>query len=399
MINEQFVQLVNWYRSLREGGTVTSSEREITFEGLFTQSLYQETEHINSFQIGGEFEDIPPSHSQVNNSISFTYFLPQNESGRFYQNIYRVLEDRRTISKGDYLGNYYIIDLDFLASQDNFTEKSDTLKLKNICELIKFLRELGDVGSIENVVIFILKSGIYGNDLQIPTRLTKDIFINVSQSFSFDIDEIKDLIESTDKEAHRIEKKLLLKLAIAQFLYQKDQSADLFLLSIIKGWNEILLIYNNNLSSYLDNFSFEKMSLEITEQKIKIVKSINDILKDSVAKILTMPLSYGVILLAIKEPNIPFINFITLIALIVFGLVLSLSLNNQEDLKNIIVNQSCKIFSNTRLSGGKVEEELKSAQNEVLKASEKLTCTLNLYHFLGWLPLIIFIFYMLNQPA
>lgn len=183
-------------------------------------------------------------------------------------------------------------------------------------------------------------------------------------------------------------------MAIAQFLYQKEEQSKF--LSIINGWAEILLVYQNNLSSYLDNFSFEKTSLEITTEKIKIIKSINDILKDSVAKILTMPLSYGAILLAVREPNIPFINFITLVMLIVFGLVLSLSLNNQENLKNIIVNQSCKIFSNAKLAGGEVEKELKNAQNEVLKASKQLTCTLNLYHFLGWLPLMIFIFYILN---
>lgn len=394
MQNPQFLQLIDWYRSLKEGGEVTSSERQITFKGVFTQDLYQKTERINQLTEMGEFEDIPPSTDYINKSISFTYLPSQNEQCRFYNSIYSVLEERRTISKGNYFGNYYIIDLEFSAASDDFSQNPETNKLKNICDLITFLRELGDIDGKDDIIVFILKSAVYGNDLKISTRLTKDIFNNTRQPFLFDFNEIKDLINSTGNGAHHQEKKLLLKLAIAQFLYQKEEQSKF--LSIINGWAEILLVYQNNLSSYLDNFSFEKTSLEITTEKIKIIKSINDILKDSVAKILTMPLSYGAILLAVREPNIPFINFITLVMLIVFGLVLSLSLNNQENLKNIIVSQSCKIFSSAKLAGGEVEKELKNAQNEVLKASKQLTCTLNLYHFLGWLPLMIFIFYILN---
>lgn len=46
MSNPQFLQLIDWYRSLKKGGIVTSSEREITFQGVFTQDLYQKTEQI-----------------------------------------------------------------------------------------------------------------------------------------------------------------------------------------------------------------------------------------------------------------------------------------------------------------------------------------------------------------
>lgn len=397
MNNPQFLQLIDWYRSLKKGGTVTSSEREITFNGILTQELYQKTEQIKYLSGMGEFEDETdlPTESSINNSVQFTYFPSQNEQCRFYKNVYDVLAERRTINQGNFTGNYYIIDLDFLAASDDFSQTPETNKLKNICDLITFLRGLSDINSNDDVIIFILKSSVYCSDLKFSTKLAKDFFDDICQSFSFNSHEIEDLITSTNNGAHHQEKKLLLKLAIAQFLYQKEEKSKF--LSIINGWDDILLIYNNNLSSYLDNFSFDKTSLEITTEKIRIIKSINDILKDSVAKVLTMPLSYGVILLAVKEPNIPFINFITLVTLIVFGLVLSLSLNNQENLKNIIVNQSCKMFSNKNLAGGEVEKELKSAQSEVLKASKQLTCTLNLYHFLGWLPLMIFIFYMLNN--
>lgn len=346
----------------------------------------------------GEFEDETdlPTESSINDLVQFIYFPAQNEQCRFYKNVYDVLNERRTISQGDCLGNYYIIDLDFLAVSDDFSKTPETNKLKSVCDLITFLRGLSDINSKDDIVVFILKSAVYGNDLKISTRLVKDFFDDIRQSFSFNSHEIEDLITSTNNGVHHQEKKLLLKLAIAQFLYQKEEKSKL--LSIINGWDNILLIYNNNLSAYLDNFSFDKTSLEITTEKIRIIKSINDILKDSVSKVLTMPLSYGVILLAAKEPNVPFINFITLVTLIVFGLVLSLSLNNQENLKNIIVNQSHKILSGQSLAGGEVEKELKSAQSEVLKASKQLTCTLNLYHFLGWLPLMIFIFYMLSKP-
>lgn len=206
MQNPQFLQLIDWYRSLKEGGEVTSSERQITFTGVFTQDLYQKTERINQLTEMGEFEDIPPSTDYINRSISFTYLPSQNEQCRFYNSIYSVLEERRTISKGNYFGNYYIIDLEFSAASDDFSQSPETNKLKNICDLITFLRELGDIDGKDDIIVFILKSAVYGNDLKISTRLTKDIFNNTRQPFLFDFNEIKDLINSTGNGAHHQEK-------------------------------------------------------------------------------------------------------------------------------------------------------------------------------------------------
>ena len=344
MNNAQFPFLVDWYRSLQAaGGTITSSESRISFDGIFDVSIYQKIEQVASLTIGGEFENHEvPSKSKIGQQVNFTYLLPQNDQGRFYRNLESLIKQRRSINKGVYEGNYYVMDLDFSAISDDFDENSKMQKLKNICKLISFLRDLNDFRDESESISFILKSSTYGNTLIIPIAINIDLFNNIHPNFSLNNNEIRDVMKSTEEGAHHQEKKLLLKLAIAQFLYQSDEIPKL--LQIANGWAEILQIYENNLSAYLDNFSFEKTSLKITEEKIKLVKAINDILKDSVAKILAMPLSYGIILLAVKEPNIPFINIITLIALVVFGTVLSLSLSNQENLKKIIVNQSNKIL-------------------------------------------------------
>jgi hypothetical protein len=397
MNTSSFQYLTEWFNALRaEGGDVTSTENTITYAGILTRDIYNKTFLLSECDNLGEFEDSIPLESEIGKTVELNYFLPKTEQGRFYKDLSSLMESRSSLSKGVFKGNYYIIDLGFSALTDDFDKNISMNKLKNICNLISFLYKLNDLPTEKLVITFSLKSTEFGDILNIYTKLNMNIFNRISANFHLNLHDVNNLASSSNS-SHYLEKQLLFKLAVAQLVYQADPHDRL--LEIINNWDRLMQLYKNNLSAYLENFSFEKNVLKITEEKIKLVKSINDIIKDSVAKMLTMPLSYGVILIVIKEPMNFYTSIIGLVSLFIFGCVQSLSLCTQEKLKEMIVKQSLKILSVKNMEHGKVKNELEDAKKEILNESNRLSFMLKLYHIFAWLPfaLILFIFFNIKM--
>ncbi|TWV82385.1 hypothetical protein [Moraxella sp. VT-16-12] len=397
MTNSYFNKLVELFRSIPKDSIIEFSESKFHFNGVYSVDIAQKIEYLEEHyhsQFSENFED-DFSQFEKDEFISFECYLPKNENGRFFEDLKSLISNRRSIDRGQYLGNYYIINMDFLGNESSFSNENINLeikKLKNICLLISFLREIGESND-SNSINMIIKSSIYGDLIVIDSKISIEVFNDISEEFVFE-DNLYDLIDLNHKNSHRLEKAKLLKLAIAKNAYDKYRTInDIKIDFIANHWGEICEQYKNNLSAYLDNFSFDKTVQEITDEKLKFVKAIDTVIKESTTKILSTPLSLIAVLTAITANNNFLItNFITIISLFIFGLILTMNLNFQKNIKKDIYEQAKTTFDNhDNESNSEIDRKISTALNEIATTSKEFDKTILVFHLLSWLPLCLLI--------
>lgn len=403
MSNDYFNNLVELYRAIPQDCITEISEDKFCFSGVYSAGIAQIIQYLEtnySTEFAENFED-DFSLFDVGTHIFFECSLPKNEKGRFYKSLESLIDNRPSISQGQYSGSYYIIDMDFLGNEESFSNENscqEIRKLKNMCLLILFLRKIID-NNKSNMINMILKSSVYGDCIVIDPKISIGIFNNIRNDFIFS-ENFYDLVDLSDKNFHRIEKIMLLKLAIAKYAYDKYRTInDIRIDSIANGWNEICEIYKNNLSAYLDNFSFEKTIQEISDEKLKFVKAIDGVIKESTTKILGTPLSLIAVLTAITvDKNFAITNIITIISLFVFALILTMSLNFQIKIKNDIYKQAEIVFNNyDNENDGEVKKKIRTARDEIFTTSQEFDKTILVFYVLSWLPLSLLILLLIHR--
>lgn len=402
MPNDYFIKLVELYRVIPKDNIEEFSENKFCFRGIYGVDIANKIQELKDNYPKEFLQNFEDDFSQFNigDKISFECLLPKNESGRFFKNLESLINNKPSINKGEYFGNYYIIDMNFLGDELSFSRENipqELKKLKNICLLISFLRKIGESNSVSTIHM-ILKSSIYGNFIAIDPRISINAFNSISDEFIFN--DFCDLTDLNDKNHHRIEKIMLFKLAIAKISYDTYRTInDIKIEFIANHWDQICEQYENNLSVYLDNFSFDKTIQEITNEKLKFVKAIDGIIKESTTKILSTPLSLIAVLTAITvDKNFLITNIITTISLFVFGLILTMNLSLQAKIKNDIYAQAKNTFSNyDNESDRKIKRKIATALDDISATSKEFDRIIFVFYILSWLPLCLLILLLMYK--
>lgn len=318
-----FFNVVALYRAM---GAPTIEGGVVSYEGLLTTDIAAALQACKDLQ--PEFGKIQHHEIVEGGAVEIELRLPTNESGRFYANV-SDLARNGSLGKGQFPHNVYVVDLgwaDFDAS-----EPTQIKELRRVCRLIELLVLLAigvDKDSSPdtyNLFFALPPDGAKPpRTFLLPTQVDEHVLGHELRHVSL-LEEI--LNRKNENKAHLSERKLMIRMAIANVIEKFENEPNHFLV-VVREWNEVLTTYRANLQTYVYSFSFEKARRELAQAEIDYGTKLSGVLGDIAGKMLALPVSFaGWVVL--NNSTSAFEGFVLVLGLIVVSLVLLAILHNQ----------------------------------------------------------------------
>lgn len=293
-----FAKIVELYRALNRPPIENES---LVFEGICTPEIIHLIEHVAGFANHfGYFEDKIISDEHV--TIDFR--IPSTEyGGRFHSSVGDFIAATPSLNFGRIPQSYYIVDLDYFSG-DDFSPPV----MASLFELCRFVRAISLLGAehtygvntafAENRLFFVLAA-----DGKAPAK-TLSIVVHIEErllQYSLVHLRFLDLLVSEEmkNEIHIDERRMIMRLAVADALSIPDEPTELFGY-LVSHWSEVLSKYRHNLLAFVNQYSFEKVRKEIATAEIDHATKLSGVLGDIAGKLLALPVSLAALLLLRK---------------------------------------------------------------------------------------------------
>ncbi|ERH59717.1 hypothetical protein [Pseudomonas simiae] len=318
-----FANVVALYRAMGapaiEGGVVS-------YEGPLTTDITVALQACKN--LPPEFGKIQHHEVVEAGVVEIELRLPTNEFGRFYSNV-SDLARNGSLGKGQFPQNLYVVDLGW-ADLDA-SEPTQIKELRRVCRLIELLALLAigvDKDSSPDTYNLFFALPPDGTKpprtFLLPTQVDEHFIGHELRHMSL-LEEI--LNRKNENKAHLSERKLMIRMAIANVIEKFESEPNHFLV-VVREWNEVLTTYRANLQTYVYSFSFEKARRELAQAEIDYGTKLSGVLGDIAGKMLALPISFaGWVVL--NNSTSPFEGFVLVLGLIVVSLVLLAILHNQ----------------------------------------------------------------------
>ncbi|UJR62106.1 hypothetical protein [Dickeya zeae] len=349
----------------------------------FSAGHFQEIE-VDELSID-EVDELPAQGS----FISFSFLVSQSSAERFYKN-YDDFIIINTIAKGILPKEYYIANDDYFSTEEN--KPIEIIKIEKIANLINSLAFLAHYHDIKNEgvssyyrLVFVLHSESKSSSVVIETSLTNDVI-------EYDI--LDDtLVNSLTKispltDLHYDEKINTFRNTLIEYLKLHKSTFT----ELVKNWDRVCELYQNNFSVYMSAFSFHKVRKEVADAEIEYAEKISKTLVELSNKVLAIPISFVATIAMMKltdkiEVTVSFIGvFLT-------ALIMHLVIKSQEKQFERIKSAKNLIFISLENKVSDENSELKSniveAITELNKNERFCSKVLILLLSLAWTPLSI----------
>jgi len=260
--------------------------------------------------------------------LEFEFRLPKNEHGRFFDTVDDLIRSSSSISKGVFPKNIFIIDQGWSDSDSKDT--SAIAALRRICRLVELLSVLA-VGvdresnpDCYNLFFALPPDGSKPpRSFLLPTLVDSKVLIYEIQHLNL-LEEI--LNKKNENKAHLSERKIMLRLAIADVVERFEHESNL-LLALVREWRVVLSQYRTNLQTYVYGFSFEKARREVAQAEIDYGSKLSAVLGDIAGKLLALPVSLAALIplnaaKSIFESGVIFIGLL-LVTAVLFAILLN----------------------------------------------------------------------------
>ena len=319
-----FECIVKLYRVI---GTPSIQDDLLVYDGVYSDEISEAIRACKSLNPAfGNFEHL----SEERYSINFEYRLPSSEVGRFFPNLDSFILGSASLSKGVFPKNVFIISEGW-ADLDEF-KPPKIIKLERICRLVQLLSLLAvgfdkDSNTDCYSLFFALPpdGGRPPRSFLLPTNIVVDMLQYDIQHLSL-LEEI--LNKKNENKAHLSERKLMLRLAVADVLDKFESESNMFLV-LVREWKLVLSQYRSNLQTYVHGFSFEKVRREVAQAEIEYGSKLSSVLGDIAGKLLALPVSL-VALVALHKTDSNFEAFVLFLSLLLVTVVLLSVLYNQK---------------------------------------------------------------------
>jgi len=314
--------------------------------------------------------------------------LPGGSGNRFYKSIEDML-NLPQLSKGKMLDEFYIIDEDYYSG--DAIKHSKIEKLKSICQFIKRLSELANYHDSKTTdnhlkLVFVQPSE---KETVSPVELSTKIDKNLLDYDPPDICTIDDLCNGNiQTDPHLIAKKGVFRITLAEFLNKRSSNVSNFEY-LIRNWNDLVVLYHNNIGTYLSGFAFHKARQEVAQAELEIAEHFSNLIGEITGKVLSIPISF-VAVIAIIKSEFWYEGLIIVISLLMVALILDRSVGNQQKQLQCIGDAKEIKFDSF---GGKREsypEDLRQALDNMIKRINKnetaLKRLLCFFRAGGWIP-------------
>ena len=162
--------------------------------------------------------------------------------------------------------------------------------------------------------------------------------------------------------------------------------------------NEIIDLYNNCESAYsfyISNYSSNKLKFEIDSKAIEFTQKIQSVINEAQSRLIAIPSAFVLAALAMDfEKSQSPKNYVTIISLFVFALLIQLFINNQYTILKFInenIDEFKQLFSN-----GKNNKLLLERFLIVEKAQKKQKCRFIIINVILWfIPIVLLILFII----
>lgn len=325
--------------------------------------------------------------------------LPQNSEGHFFASAQHFIENTASLKRGLFRKNFYIVDLDYLSSEDNPPEA--IARVKRMTEFINCLREFVSLSidreqSMNGDRLFFLKPSD-GKSPQKAAVLKIDLTSNTiaHKLASFRI--LSALRAAQGEEKTRIEERILLmNTAIAHTIDECDGDEAEFDY-LVRNWGKVTKRYLHDLHAYVSAFSFDSIRKKISDSLIESTTKINSAVGDVATKLLAVPASLGALIVIGSSTNTASFA-VGIIGVIVASLIsLRTVWHYQKQVQNLAKSFKFNMEEATKAKktfSKPIKEEIKRIENVQSDQSKSIRNSFFFYYVVASLPVAGCIYYV-----
>lgn len=335
-------------------------------------------------------------------SIRIDVTLPQNSEGHFFESTQHFIENTASLKKGVLRKNFYIVDLDYLSSEDNPPDA--IARVKRMTEFIYCLREFVSLSidreqSMNGDRLLFLKPSD-GKSPQKAAVLKIDL---TSNTISHKLASFKILsalrIASQGEEKTRIEERILLmNTAIAQTI---DECGDdeVEFEYLVRNWGKVTKRYLHDLHAYVSAFSFDAVRKKISDSLIESTTKINSAVGDVATKLLAVPASLGALIVIGSSSSAESFT-IGIVGVIVASLIILRTVwHYQKQVHNLAESFKFNMEEATKAKktfSKPIKEEIQRIEKVQCDQKKSIRHSFFFYYAVALLPIAGCIYYIMN---
>ena len=258
--------------------------------------------------LGGE--ELPAT----GNRATFAFSTSTQDGARFFRGVAELVGSYHPLGRGKFPDRFYLVEENYQHGEDE-TPPDAVCNLVNLTRFVTALAELADhkydtEGTGAWTLVFRTKDGLG----LLETRFGEELLGVKVPSVAW---EVVESLRSGSDGIHQKEKRWMFKVKMCAFL--KDGVS---FREFVERGGEWAQAYERDLQTYLSGFSFEKVKREIAEEDARFAEHVSKILGDITTKVLSLPLSAGlVMILKSQANNLPWWFPILLLAMVAFAII------------------------------------------------------------------------------
>lgn len=334
-------------------------------------------------------DELLPENGQV---IKFSLRIPTDSSATFHQNLACLLELDSHISRGQIPDEYYLIDSDYYTGDREVPENVNNLD--RVCRLVVGLSKLAPYhdekpsGGYLRLVFLLPGVEVGVKPIELETRVQISV---VEAAKDLDPRLVEELSASDVTNDHHHSAKLgVFSTSLATFIGSpREDNAFLYL---ITHWQDFILTYQRDLSTYLSGFAFHKAKTEVAEAELKIAGEFSKVLNELTGKLLSIPISVAAII-AIPKSESFIERLLLVIGFFIASLVIFKTIGNQKRQFSRIINAKNLVLGAIEGRKNSYPQELIDALvsfvEDLQKDEKSLRSALNFFSIISWLPFAI----------
>lgn len=393
---------VSFYRNLKQStannGVDICGEIALTQKNITLMKSLDGTRNIGSFkEIILDDDDISIENlSPSNCSVEIVFRIASSGEAHIYSDINSYLEMNKSLSLGDCLAEYYILEEDYFSEEN----KKDIrfLKIQQLCEVIKGLTELAHYhdskSDSDKLSLVFVSDGELGRTK--PVVLVAQLKSDMLELPVINTTILSSLLEGVHNP-HKLQEQGTFRASIVEFFGNNSNDTTKNFEEIIKHWNEFTLLFNRNFETYISGFAFHKAKQEIVDAELSSADQFSKIIGELTGKLLGIPLSLVAIIGVIKTESVVE-QILIVLGILLASYIISETLHNQKRQFKRISNASSLTFAELESKKNTYPTDLCKYITQAVvmlnKSKTSLGRTLNFFIFLSWIPAIIAITYI-----
>lgn len=335
-------------------------------------------------------------------TIRIDVTLPQNSEGHFFKSTQHFIENTASLKKGVLRKNFYIVDLDYLCTEDNPPEA--IVRVKRMTEFIYCLRDFASLSidreqSMNGDRLFFLKPSD-GKSPQKAAVLKIDLTNNTISHKLASFKILSALRNASQREERtRIEERILLmNTAIAQTI---DECGDdeVEFEHLVSNWGKVSKRYLHDLHAYVSAFSFDAVQKKISDSLIESTTKINSAVGDVATKLLAVPASLGALIIIGSSSS--YESFVIgIIGVIVASLIILRTVwHYKKQVDNLAKSFNFNMEEATKAKktfSKPIKDEIKRIEKVQIDQNKSIRDSFFFYYTVALLPIVGCIYYIVN---